>query len=75
MNSLSCFFERISDFTVGIFLLFVGLAFTVIGFSIFPVIGLIVAIPVLVLAFAFLGARRSKECALIAKRTKKIIST
>ncbi len=75
MNRISCYFERISDFAVGLFLLFIGLALTVISFTIIPVIGLFIAIPVLVLAVAFLGAKRSKECALIADRAKNIIST
>ncbi|MGD2185390.1 MAG: hypothetical protein PVI71_04640 [Desulfobacterales bacterium] len=75
MNRISCYFERISDFAVGLFLLFAGLALTVVSFTIIPIIGLFIAIPVLVLAVAFLGAKRSKECALIAKRTKNIFST
>ena len=75
MNRLSCHFERISDFAVGLFLLITGLAFTVIGFTILPVIGLFIAIPLLVLAVVFLGAKKSKECALIAKRTKGIFSS
>lgn len=75
MNRISCYFERISDVTVGLCLLFTGLALAIISFTIIPVIGLFIAVPVLVLAVAFLGARRSKECALIAERTKKILST
>jgi uncharacterized membrane protein len=75
MNRISCYFERFSDFAVGLFLLFVGLALTIISFTIIPIIGLFIAIPVLVLAIAFLGAKRSKECSLIAERTKKILST
>ena len=75
MNRISCYFERISDFAVGLFLLFIGLALTLISFTIIPIIGLFIAIPVLVLAVAFLGAKRSKECALIADRAKNIIST
>jgi hypothetical protein len=74
MSRLSCYFERVSDLAVGLFLLFTGLALTVVSFTIIPVIGLVVAIPVLVLAISFLGAKRSKECALIAQRTKKIFS-
>ena len=68
-------FEKISDFAVGLFLLFTGLALTLISFTIIPIIGLFIAIPVLVLAVAFIGAKRSKECALIAKRTKGIFSS
>ena len=75
MNRLSCHFERISDFALGLFLLITGLAFTLIGFTIFPIIGLFIAVPTLVLAVAFLGAKRSKECALIARRTKGIFSS
>ena len=75
MNRISCYFERISDFAVGLFLLFIGLVLTVISFTIIPIIGLFIAIPVLVLAVAFLGAKKSKECALIADRAKNIIST
>ncbi len=73
MNRISCYFERISDFAVGLFLLFLGLALTIVSFTIIPVIGLLIAIPVLVLAIAFLGAKRSKECALVARRTKNIL--
>ena len=74
MNRLSCYFERFSDFAVGLFLLFFGIALTVVSFTIIPVLGLIIAIPVLVLAVAFLGAKRSRECALVAQRTKNIFS-
>jgi hypothetical protein len=75
MNRISCYFERASDFAVGLFLLFTGLALTLVSFTIIPVLGLFIAIPVLVLAIAFLAAKRSKECALIAQRTKKIFSS
>lgn len=74
MNRLSCYFERFSDFAVGLFLLFLGIALTVVSFTIIPVFGLIIAIPVLVLAVAFLGAKRSRECALVAQRTKNLFS-
>jgi hypothetical protein len=75
MNRISCYFERISDFAVGLFLLFLGLALTIVSFTIIPVLGLFIAIPVLLLAIAFLGAKRSRECALIAQGTKNIFSS
>jgi hypothetical protein len=75
MNRISCYFERVSDFAVGLFLLFTGLALTVVSFTIITILGLFIAIPVLVLAIAFLGAKRSRECALIAQRTKNIFSS
>lgn len=74
MNRLSCYFEKISDTAVGLFLLFLGLIMTFISFTIVPVIGLVVAIPVLFLAVSFLGAPKSKECALISKGTRKLFS-
>ena len=74
MNRLSCYFEKISDTAVGLFLLFLGLILTLISFTIVPIIGLVVAIPVLVLAISFLGAKKSKECALISKGTRKLFS-
>ena len=75
MNRISCYFERISDFIVGLFLLFLGAVLTIISFTFIPVLGLFIAIPVLVLAVAFLGAKRSRECALVAQRTKNILSS
>ena len=74
MNRISCYFERFSNFAVGLFLLFLGLALTIVSFTIIPVFGLIIAIPVLLLAIALLGAKRSKECALVAQRAKNILS-
>jgi hypothetical protein len=75
MNRISCYFERFSDFAVGLFLLFLGFALTIVSFTIIPVFGLFIAIPVLVLAIAFLGAKRSKECALLTQGTKNIFSS
>jgi hypothetical protein len=75
MNRISCYFEKISDFGVGLFLLFLGLILTVISFTIIPVIGLVLAIPVLVLAVSFLGAKKSKECALVTRKARKLFSS
>lgn len=75
MNRLSCYFEKISDFGVGLFLLILGLIFAFIGFTVVPIIGLVVAVPVLILAVSFLGAKRSKECALVSQKARKIFSS
>ena len=74
MDRKSCMFERISDFSIGMILLFFGLLFTFMSFLVLPIVGLVVAIPILVLSVAFLGARRSRACALLSERTKKIAS-
>lgn len=64
MKALNCLFERVSNFSVALILLFVGLAFLVISATILPVVGLIVAIPVLAGSVAFFVAHRSKQCSL-----------
>jgi len=74
MNKTECKLERISNVTLGFFLLIIGLMFTLIGIMIVPVIGLFVAIPVLIIAGVFLASPRSKACAMIAQRTRGAIN-
>ncbi len=64
MNSSNCAFERVSNVAVGALLLLIGLGFSVIGVTILPFVGLLVALPVLGLSGLFLSAQRSKECSL-----------
>ncbi len=59
---LNCLFEKPVNFAIGVFLFFIGLGFTVIGFTVLPVIGLMVAVPLFVLSIVFFMADRSKEC-------------
>jgi hypothetical protein len=40
------------------------------GITVLPVIGLLIAAPVLVLAAVFLAAPRSKACSIIAQKTR-----
>ncbi len=70
MNKTECKFERVSNLTIGFFLLIIGLIFTITGIMIVPVIGLVVAIPVLIIAGVFLAAPRSRACAIIAQKTR-----
>ncbi|UCG07469.1 MAG: hypothetical protein JSV83_02085 [Desulfobacterales bacterium] len=70
MNKTDCKFERVSNVTIGFFLLIIGVMFTLISIMIIPVIGLLVAIPVLIISGIFLAAPRSKACALIAQKTR-----
>ena len=74
MNKTECKLERISNVTLGFFLLIIGLMFTLIGIMIIPVIGLLVAIPVLIVAGIFLASPRSKACAIIAGKTRGVIN-
>jgi len=54
--------------------MFVGLLFAVSGITVLPVIGLLIAAPVLVLAAIFLVSPRSKACSIIAKKTRGVIN-
>ena len=66
--------ERVSNVTVGFFLLIIGLLFTLVGIMVIPVLGLLVAIPVLIIAGIFLASPRSKACALVVQKTRGAIS-
>jgi multisubunit Na+/H+ antiporter MnhG subunit len=73
-KTLYCFFERTEDVTVGVILLIIGIVFIILSFTFLPVIGLIIAIPVLVLAIIFLGAPRSETCKMMTEKTRKFLS-
>ncbi len=64
MKRFSCFFERVSNISVGSALFMIALGFVVITVTILPPFGLLVAVPVMGLATLFLFARRSRECRL-----------
>ena len=70
MNRTDCKLERVSNVTVGLILMGVGLLFALTGITVLPVIGLLIAAPVLVLAVVFLAAPRSKACAIIVQKTR-----
>jgi hypothetical protein len=72
MDNKTCMLERFSNFTIGIILLLLSVAFAIISFVLLPVIGLFIAIPVMALGIAFLGAGRSQACRLITDRTRKL---
>ena len=75
MNRTDCKLERVSNVTVGLILLGVGLFFTLTGLTLLPVIGLLIGVPVLVLAVVFLAAPRSKACAILAQKTRGALNT
>ena len=70
MNRNDCKLERVSNVTVGLILMGVGLLFTVSAITVLPVIGLLIAVPAVVLAVVFLAAPRSKACAIIVQKTR-----
>ena len=70
MNGTDCKLERVSNVTIGFMLMTFGLLFALIGITVLPVIGLLIAVPVLIIAGVFLASPRSKACAIIAQKTR-----
>ena len=66
--------ERVSNVTVGFILMILGLLFALSGITVLPVIGLLIAVPVLILAGIFLVSPRSKACAIIAQKTRGVVN-
>jgi hypothetical protein len=62
MSELSCFFERLSKLGIGITLLLFGLGLVIIGLTIIPVFGLVLAAPVLLASGYFMRAHLNREC-------------
>ena len=74
MDKTDCRLERVSNVLVGLVLMMFGLIFTLIGITLIPVIGLLIAIPVLILAGVFLASPRSKACATLAQKTRRALN-
>jgi hypothetical protein len=70
MNQTDCKLEPVSNRTIGLILMLIGLMFTFIGIVVIPIIGLMIAFPVLILSVVFLASPRSEACAVIAKKTR-----
>ena len=70
MNKTDCKFERVSNVTIGFLLLIIGVFFTLIGITIIPVIGLLIAIPVMVIALIFMASPRSRACSIIVQKAR-----
>jgi hypothetical protein len=68
MNQTDCKLEPVSNRTIGLILMLIGLMFTFMGIAIIPVVGLVFAFPVLILSVIFLASPRSEACAVIAKK-------
>jgi len=74
MNKNECRMERVSNVTIGFILMFVGLLFMITGITVLPIIGLMIAVPVLILAGIFLVSPRSKACSIIAQKTRGVVN-
>jgi hypothetical protein len=65
MDKMDCAREKISSRTVGLILLPFALLIAFAGFMVIPILGIIFALPVLVLAIMLIAAPESKVCKLI----------
>jgi hypothetical protein len=62
MKALNCFGEKLSAFIIGMVLLCLGIFFIVIGLTVLPVIGLLVAVPLLIASVPFLKSAFVAAC-------------
>ena len=72
MKTLDCKLERVSNVTVGAVLFFIGFIFTVLGLTIIPFIGLLIAVPVIIMGSIFVIAPRSRACNLVAQKVREV---
>ena len=72
MKPLDCKLERLSNIMVGAILFFFGMVFTLLGLTIIPVIGLLIAVPVIIMGAIFILAPRSGACTLMAQKVREI---
>jgi len=62
MQTNACMPERISKWLLSLILLLGGIGFGVIGFTVLPVIGFLVAVPMLVLSGYFYRVHLNERC-------------
>ena len=72
MKTLDCKLERLSNTAVGAIFFFIGLIFTLLGLTIIPVAGLLIAIPVIIMGKIFILAPRSRACTLVTQEVRKV---
>jgi len=62
MQTKACMPERLSKWLLALILLLGGIGFGVIGFTVLPVIGFLVAVPMLVLSGYFYRVHLNERC-------------
>lgn len=72
MKTLDCRLERLSNTMVGAVFFFIGLIFALLGLTIIPVIGLLIATPVIIMGTIFTLAPRSRACTLMTSKARKV---
>jgi hypothetical protein len=64
MDRISCRFERLSNFSIALAFVAFGVLFILLGISVLPIFGFIIAVPALGAALMFFKAHRSEECSI-----------
>ena len=64
LDKLSCRFEKLSNFSLGLAFLSFGFVFIVFGLTIIPFFGFLLSVPAFIVGILFLKAHRSPECAI-----------
>lgn len=72
MNKNECRLERVSNMTIGFFLILFGFLFVLAGITVLPILGFIIAVPALVIGGVFLASPRSKACAVLAQKSRSV---
>jgi len=62
MGKLDCFGDKVGAFFVGMILLVIGIIFVIVSVTVLPVLGLIVAIPALIIAAMYLKTAYKAAC-------------
>ena len=62
MPWFSCWIQNISKLTIGVLFIVMGMGAVVIGVTILPVIGLIMALPAFGLAYFFIRSHLNRQC-------------
>jgi len=62
LDRISCRFEILSNFSIGLAFLFFGFVFIVFGLTILPFFGFLLSVPAFIAGILFLKAHRSPEC-------------
>ena len=62
MGKLDCFGDKVGAFFIGMILLVIGIIFVILSVTVLPVLGMVVAIPALIIAALYLKTAYKAAC-------------
>lgn len=62
MQVFNCFFQTVSKLVIGLFFLLFGFSAVISGFSVLPLVGFILAVPLFYFAWYFFRAHLNRQC-------------